>query len=152
MSAPTQIIERKLTFTFAQSISTVTGVPDVMEVAVIPLTDGPTAQATYAGGLKTAEVELSEPQNTVDFELIPSNSPGLDQAINYRVMWRANINSRTYTYDFQMPDADLTWGQLTAGVGGGGWHAVGVHPRRERPVRTSDVEVVHPRRRRDRVD
>lgn len=117
MSAPTQIIERALTFTFAQSISTATGVPDVMEVCIIPLTDGNTAQATYAGGLKTAQVELSQEQNTVVFELIPSNSPGLDQAINYRVMWRAGINSRTYTYDFQMPDADLTWGALVAGVG-----------------------------------
>lgn len=117
MSAPTQIIERALTFTFAQSISTATGVPDVMEVAIIPLTDGSTAQATYAGGLKTAQVELSQEQNTTVFELIPSNSPGLDQAINYRVMWRAGINSRTYRYDFLMPDADLTWGQLVAGVG-----------------------------------
>jgi hypothetical protein len=117
VTTPTQIIERALTFTFAQSISTATGTPDVMEVAIIPLTDGNTTQATYAGGLKTAEVELSQPQNTVIFELIPSNSPGLDQAINYRVMWRANVNSRTYTYDFQMPDADLTWGQLVAGAG-----------------------------------
>lgn len=118
MSAP-QVIARALTFDFSQSVSTTTGLPDVLEIAVTPLDDGSsaTAGATFAGGVQTASVELSQPINSVTFDLIPTYSPGLDAPINYRVMWRTGIMSRTYTYDFAMLDADLTWQQLTSTIG-----------------------------------
>jgi hypothetical protein len=118
MTAP-QIISRALTFKFAQSVSLSTGRPDIMEVAIIPLDDASSATsgATFAGGLKSNTIELSQPLNILVFDLIPSYSPGLQSPIQYRVMWRAGITSRTYTYDFSMPDADLDWEQLAAGIG-----------------------------------
>ena len=118
MTAPPQIITRSLTFNFAPSVNAATGLPEIMEVAVIPLGDASSEQAgaTFAGGVKTATVELVSPgPNTVSFDLIPSYSPGLTEPILYRVMWRAGVMGRTFTYDFSMPDDDLTWGQLTAG-------------------------------------
>jgi hypothetical protein len=118
MSAP-QIIARALTFDFTQSLSTTTGLPLVLEIAVTPLDDGSsvTSGATFAGGVQTATIELSSTINPVTFDLIPTYSPGLDAPINYRVMWRTGLMSRTYTYDFAMPDADLTWAQLTSTIG-----------------------------------
>lgn len=115
MTAP-QIVERALTFRFAQSVSLSTGRPDVMEVAVIPLADASsgTAGATFAGGVKSAQVELSQSTNTVSFQLIPSFSPGLNAPINYRVMWRAGVTSRTFTYDFSMPDQDINFDALAS--------------------------------------
>jgi hypothetical protein len=116
MTAPPQIIARTLTFKFAQSVSVATGLPDIMEVAVIPLDDASSgvSGATFAGGLKSAQIELSAPVNTVSFDLIPSFSPGLTTPISYRVMWRAGVMGRTFTYDFSMPDQDLDFDQLTS--------------------------------------
>lgn len=113
MTAP-QIIRRALTFNFAPSINTATGVPDIMDVSVIPLASSTDAQAgaTFAGGVQSATVELSNPINSVVFNLIPSYSPGLDTPINYRVMWRAGVLGPTTTYDFSMVDQDLTFDAL----------------------------------------
>ena len=91
-----------------------------MEVALLPLGDASsaTAGATFAGGLRTATVELVTPgPNTAVFDLIPSHSPGLTAPILYRVMWRAGVMGRTFTYDFAMPDVDCTWDELISGVG-----------------------------------
>lgn len=120
MTAPPQIITRTLTFEFAPSINASTSLPDIMEVALIPLSDSTnaTAGATFAGGLKTVDVELTSPgPNLAVFNLVPSYSNGNDNNIRYRVMWRAGVMGRTETKDFSMPDADLTWDQLVAGVG-----------------------------------
>lgn len=118
MSTPTQVIARTLTFKFSKSVSLLTGMPDVMEVAILPLSSGSIGgQATFAGGLKTGTVELSDAVNSISFNLIPSFSPGLNQEIDYRVMWRAGITGRTETFDFVMPDEDLDWDELVAGPG-----------------------------------
>ena len=120
MTAPPQIIERALTFHFAPSVNSATGLPDVMEVAVLPLGDASSAPAgaTFTGGLRTATVELVYPgPNTAVFDLIPSYTPGLTAPILYRVMWRAGALGRTYTYDFAMPDVDCTWDELITGIG-----------------------------------
>ena len=119
MTAPPQVITRSLTFNFAPSISG-SGLPNIMEVAVIPLDNASSAGAgaTFAGGLRTASVTLSSPgPNTAVFDLIPTFAPGLSDPIKYRVMWRAGVQARTFTYDFNMPDADLTWEQLTSELG-----------------------------------
>lgn len=117
MSAP-QIITRALTFHFAQSVSVTTGLPDIMEIALLPLNDASSsnAGATFAGGLKTANIALSDPVNSATFQLIPTFSPGLTVPVNYRVMWRAGPQARTFTYDFVMPDQDLSWEQLIGDV------------------------------------
>lgn len=116
MTSP-QIITRELTFRFSKSVNASTGMPDLMEVAVIPLQDASLGgQTTFAGGLKTATVELSDDINSASFDLIPTYLPGLSAPITYRVMWRAGVNSRTWTYDFAMPDSDLDWDELVGGV------------------------------------
>ena len=110
MTAPPQIITRALTFSFAPSVSATTGLPEIMEVAVLPLGDASSASAggTFAGGVKTATVELVSPgPNVAEFDLIPSYSPGLSAPILYRVLWRAGVMGRTFSYDFAMPDADV---------------------------------------------
>lgn len=120
MTSPPQIIERALTFNFAPSVNATTGLPDIMEVAIQPLGDASSASAgaTFAGGLRTATVELVTPgPNAAVFDLVPSYSPGLTSPIMYRVMWRAGVMGRTYTYDFAMPDVDCTWDELISGIG-----------------------------------
>lgn len=120
MTAPPQIIERTLTFNFAPAVNSSTGLPEIMEVALLPLGDASSAVAgaTFAGGLRTANVELVYPgPNTAVFDLIPSYSPGLTDPILYRVMWRAGALGRTFTYDFAMPDVDCTWEELVSGIG-----------------------------------
>lgn len=105
-----------MTFEFAPSVNTVTGLPDILDISLIPLGSATNAQAgaTFAGGLKTAQIELSEPVNTVVFNLIPSFSPGLTAPINYRVLWRSGVLGPSTTYDFSMVDQDLTFDDLMA--------------------------------------
>jgi hypothetical protein len=119
MSAPTQVLTRQLTFNFEQSVSLATGMPDVLEIAVLPLNSATdvASSTTFTGGLKTAELELSGTINSVSFDLVPTFSPGLAFPITYRVMWRAGILGRTETFDFSMPDENLTWDELLAGPG-----------------------------------
>lgn len=85
-----------------------------MEVSITPLADASSgsAGASFAGGVKNAQIALTDDTNTVSFQLVPSFSPGLSAPINYRVLWRAGVMSRTFTYDFSMPDADLFFDQL----------------------------------------
>lgn len=71
MPNPPQIIKRKLTFTFLQSVSA-EGVPDVMEVVVTPLSSpsNPNVGASFVGGPQKKKIELSDPTNQVVFELV----------------------------------------------------------------------------------
>ena len=115
-----QLLTRTLTFNFAPSAGSPGGVPNVVEIALLPLDNSAnnTAGATYAGGLQSTTVELTPPGPcTAVFDLVPSYSPGLSSPITYRVMWRAGVLGRTYTYDFSMPDNDTTWDALQS-VGG----------------------------------
>lgn len=118
MTAP-QIIDRALTFNFGKSVSTVTGRADILDISIIPLNSASSgaAGATFAGGLKTLQIALTAASNPAIFHLIPSFAPGLTEPIKYRVLWREGLTARTYTYDFSMPDADLTWEALVAGTG-----------------------------------
>lgn len=117
MTAP-QIIERELTFSFAPTVQSTLTTPQVVDIAIIPLSDASSysAGATFVSGVQSAQVELVDPINQVTFSLVPSYAPGLTNPINYRVLWRIGINSRTFTYDFVMPDQDLTWEQLSGTV------------------------------------
>lgn len=117
MTAP-PITTRALTFEFASSVTS-TGLPNILEIALTPLDVGNDASAdiSYVGGTQVQTLELSQPTNTVSFDLVPTASPGLDVPINYRVMWRIGITGATATFDFAMPDSDLTWAQLIAGPG-----------------------------------
>lgn len=117
MSSPT-ITTRALTFEFSPSVTS-TGLPNILEIALTPLDVGNDASsdATYVGSTRVQTLELSNPTNTVSFDLVPTASSALDVPINYRVMWRIGITGATSTYDFAMPDSDLTWAELIAGPG-----------------------------------
>jgi hypothetical protein len=90
ITAPPQIITRALTFDFAPSVNTSTGLPDILDISLIPLGSATNAQAgaTFAGGLKTAQIELSDPVNTVVFNLIPSFSPDRADQLSGAVAYR----------------------------------------------------------------
>ena len=85
-------------------------VPETVEVVVIPLSDSslPAADATYVGGLQKQTVVLSQEDNTAVFDLVPTDEPGLTDRILYRIAWRQGVIGRTYTYDFAMPDLDVS--------------------------------------------
>jgi len=119
MTTTVQIIARALTFSFGPSVSTLTGLPDLLEIAVLPLADptNPNVDITFAGGVKSQQIELTDKVNTVVFNLIPTNAPGLSAPLYYRVMWRSGLSSRTMTTDFVMPDVDCTWDDLVGGIG-----------------------------------
>jgi hypothetical protein len=114
-----QIITRALTFNFAASVSSTTNLPGVIDISLIPLASATDAQAgaTFAGGLQSTTIELDNPINSWTVNLIPSFSPGLSAPINYRVLWRSGLLGPTTTYDFSMPDEDLTFDDLIAGTG-----------------------------------
>ena len=113
------IVRRNLTVHFQRSV-TVTStdvVAQSVEVSVIPLQDASNAAAvaTYVGGVQTANVSLLNEDNVVTFSLVPSNAPGLTGTINYRIMWRVGgVTGRTETYDFAMPDVDISFDELHA--------------------------------------
>ena len=107
---------RQLTFQFDRSVIWANDqqVPEVMEVAVIPLANPsyPT-QGTFVGGLQTQTVVLTNTVNTLSFGLVPSHASGLSQPVLYRAEWRqGGITGRTYSQDFAMPDQDVAWDQL----------------------------------------
>jgi hypothetical protein len=89
--------------------------PQSVEVTVIPLQDASNADtvATYVGGPQSATATLLQDDNVVVFALVPSNFPGLSNPINYRIMWRVGgVTGRTESYDFAMPDVDVSFDQL----------------------------------------
>jgi hypothetical protein len=86
-----------------------------VEVAVIPLQDASNAAAiaTFVGGVQTLTIPLANEDNLAVFSLVPSNAPGLTNEINYRIMWRiGGVTGRTETYDFAMPDADISFDEI----------------------------------------
>ena len=116
MTTPT-VIRRKLTVHFQRAISMTDQVPETVEVVVIPLSDSslPEADATYVGGLQKQTVVLSQEDNTAVFDLVPTDEPGLTDRILYRIAWRQGVLGRTFTYDFAMPDVDVSFKRFPLG-------------------------------------
>lgn len=117
------ILRRNLTINFQKSVTvTSTGAtPQSVEATVIPLQDASNSEviATFVGGPQTISSTLLYTNNPVVFSLVPSNIPGLSNPIIYRILWRVGgVTGRTETYDFAMPDADITFAQLqsTGGI------------------------------------
>ena len=108
---------RTLTFQFDRVVSSDGVTPEEWEVRLQPLGDrltGTVPDATLVGGGATQFVVLSEATNTVSFQVVPSDSPGLQgQTLWYRVGWRNRWFGKLTVTDFTMPDADLTFKQLT---------------------------------------
>lgn len=113
------ILRRNLAVHFQKSVRVTSTevITQSVDVSVIPLSDASNADlvATYVGGIQSATVELLNDDNVVVFSLVPSVFPGLSNPINYRIMWRVGgVTGRTETYDFAMPDADVSFDELQA--------------------------------------
>jgi len=113
------VVRRNLAVHFQRSVRVTSSgeTPQSVEVTIIPLQDASNAAivATYVGGPQSATATLLQDDNVVVFELVPSNFPGLSNPINYRIMWRVGgVTGRTETYDFAMPDVDVSFDQLQA--------------------------------------
>lgn len=103
---------RTLTINFERSITA--GVPNTMEVVVVPLSEpsAPDLDTTLVGGPQTQLVVLANEANTVTFDLVPTDSPDLTQRVVYRIAWRERFMGRQYTHDFVMPDTDVNFADL----------------------------------------
>jgi len=116
LTSPT-LIYRRLTVNFARSVNTTTQIPVTMQVVLTPLapTTSVLAGGTFVEAPVAREVVLSATVNSVVFRLVPTDLPGLSQRVPYRIAWRSGgVTGRTFTYDFAMPDADLSFEQLNS--------------------------------------
>lgn len=113
MSGP-QVILRQLTFTFPRSVSFPTEKPEVLQVSVIPLASpsAPGQDLTFVDPPAVQDVVLLDTANTAAFMLIPSYWAGLTEPVLYRAQWRTGITGRTFSQDFAMPDADVSFSAL----------------------------------------
>lgn len=115
MTSPT-LIYRELTVAFARSVNA-DQQPQTVQVVVIPLetTTSAPAGATFVEAPATQDILLAQQTNTVTFRLVPSDLAGLTERVLYRIAWRVGgLTGRTYTYDFAMPDFDVSFEQLTS--------------------------------------
>lgn len=110
------LLTNQLTFNFDRAVTWSNGqqVPELMEVAVIPLANPSFPdQGTYVGGLQTQQVLLTNATNSVSFNLVPTYAGGLSEPVLYRAEWRqGGVTGRTYSQDFSMPAQDVAWDQL----------------------------------------
>lgn len=110
------LLTNQLTFNFDRAVTWSNGqqVPELMEVAVIPLANPSYPdQGTYVGGLQTQTVLLTNTTNSVSFNLVPSYAAGLTEPVLYRAEWRqGGVTGRTTSQDFAMPGQDVAWDQL----------------------------------------
>jgi hypothetical protein len=107
------IQKRTLTVNFQRSITA--GVPNTMEVAVTPLSEprAPEQDLSLVGGTQNRVVVLANETTPVSFELVPTDSPELDQRVIYRIAWRERFLGRQYTHDFVMPNANVNFADLS---------------------------------------
>jgi hypothetical protein len=106
-----------LTVNFARSVNTTTQIPVTMQVVLTPLAPATSVLAggTFVEAPVAREVVLSATVNSVVFRLVPTDLPGLSQRVLYRIAWRpGGVTGRTFTYDFAMPDADVSFEQLNS--------------------------------------
>lgn len=115
MTSPT-LVYRELTVNFARSVNA-DQTPQILQVVVTPLstpTSAP-AGAVFVEAPVARDVLLGNTVNDVVFRLVPSDLAGLTERLLYRIAWRTGgVTGRTFTYDFAMPDADLTFEQLNS--------------------------------------
>lgn len=115
MSSPT-LVYRELTVNFARSVNAAQQ-PQTVQVVITPLDTSTSvpAGATFVEAPATRDILLAQDTNEVIFSLVPSDLAGLSSRLLYRIAWRiGGLTGRTYTYDFAMPDADVTFEQLTS--------------------------------------
>lgn len=117
MTAPT-LIKRTLTINFQRSISSATQKPEEVEVVLVPLSDpsSNSDNATLVGGPQRQRVLLSQANNPVRFDVVPSDNPNLDARVIYRLAYRiGQFTGVTKSQDFAMPDLDCDWDSIVSG-------------------------------------
>lgn len=108
----TTVPRRTLTINFQRSITA--AIPNTMEVVVVPLSEpnAPELDGSLVGGPQSQLVVLANEVNPVTFDLVPTDSPFLDQRVIYRIAWRERYMGKQYTHDFVMPDTDVNFADL----------------------------------------
>ena len=103
--------KRTLTVNFQRSVTA--GQADLLEVTVTPPAE-PSApsQSSLVGFSTTQVVVLADESNAVEFELVPTDHPGLTERVLYRIAWRHRYLGRQYVKDFVMPDFDVAFEDL----------------------------------------
>ncbi len=106
------IPRRTLTINFERSITA--DIPNTMEVVIVPLSEpgAPELDTSLVGGTQTQHILLANTTNPVAFQLVPTDSPQLDQRVLYRIAWRERFLGRQYTHDFVMPDTNVNFADL----------------------------------------
>lgn len=107
---------RTLTFQFDPVVAVAGAAPEEWEITLLPLSsprDGTVLDATLVGTRRTQRFLISASTTVaVDFEVVPSDAPGLSTQVWYRVGWRPRFFGKITSYDFVMPDADVAFDDL----------------------------------------
>jgi hypothetical protein len=106
--------KRTLTVSFERAVYA--GIPNTVEVTIIPLATptNPVANTVLVGGGQTRVVLLANEVTTVTFTLVPSDHVDLDETLTYRIAWRDRYGGHQYSADFTMPDADTNFADLAS--------------------------------------
>jgi hypothetical protein len=103
---------RSLTFDFSQVVAAPGEAPEEWEIVLTPLKsplDGTVPDGVLVGGLRSQTFKMGD---APVFEVVPSDAPGLSSTVWYRAGWRPRFFGRMETYDFTMPDTDITFDDL----------------------------------------
>ena len=119
MTTPT-LLKRQLVFHFLRAAAESNGHARLMYVSVVPLENpsGTAPDMTLVGGGEQ-HIALSQDDNVVTFDLVPTDTEELTERVLYRASWREGFLGRLFTQDFVMPDADVAWDQIVSGELGG---------------------------------
>ena len=110
------LVYRDLTVNFARSVKSDGVTPEAVQIVLTALstpTHVPTGTLVQAPD--TQEILLGAATTTITFSVVPSDHPDLTQRVLYRIAWRVGgPTGRTYTSDFAMPDADITYEEIVS--------------------------------------
>lgn len=111
------LLRNALTFSFPRAVTWQNDqqVPQLMEVSVTPLASPSFPDmGTFVGGVQSQQVLLSDADNTVVFNLVPTFAAGLTEPVQYIAQWRqGGITGQTETQPFAMPAQDCRFDELS---------------------------------------
>lgn len=110
------LVYRDLTVNFARSVKSDGVTPEAVQIVLTALsTPSHTPTGTLVQAPDSQEILLSAVTTTVTFSLVPTDHPDLTERVLYRIAWRVGgPTGRTYTYDFAMPDADISFEEIVS--------------------------------------
>ena len=110
------LVYRDLTVNFARSVKSDGVTPEAVRVVLTALsTPSHTPTGTLVQAPDSQEILLGAATTAITFSVVPSNHPDLTESVRYRIAWRVGgPTGRTYTYDFAMPDADISFEEIVS--------------------------------------